>query len=75
MARLSKADKVTARFVSRQVRDYGPITKAHAIQLTEAAQRQRTKEDGMLAHGLARLVDEMQPGEVISGSAPWWNQR
>lgn len=74
MARMSDADKLTAEWVARQVRDYGPVTREHAASMAEAARQRGGKANEMLAYGLGQIAGEMEPGEVISGSVPWWKR-
>jgi len=77
--RLTEADKVAAGWAARQVRDYGPVSRAQLRQAAAGAQahgsgRRRGQQNQMLAHGLTRMAGEIRPGEQVTGSVPWWKR-
>lgn len=75
MARkLSDAEKLTADWIAKETRTYGSLTKEQVSQLADTQRAQRGQAHQMLAHGLTAIASEMEPGEVVTGSVPWWKR-
>ena len=62
----SRAESQTARWVQKEVNEYGPLTKG---QVAGLAGTMESKGHPLIAHGLRRIATEMRDDEVVTGSA------
>lgn len=72
--RLSASDKNAANFLAGAVRRYGPLNRQQVTAYAAQQRARRTPGSSSTAYGLERVASDMKPGEVISGSVPWWKR-
>jgi hypothetical protein len=80
--RLSDAEKLTAEWLAKETKQYGPLSRNQIENLaaqyrameTDSAHKKHRRGNGMLTYGLETIANEMTSDEKVTGAVPWWKR-